>query len=273
LLPGNQRDYEKNMHVLRNILFLFRTVRLVLPGSRYRRLSKYSDPNYVHERDKHTVRYKHYRDEGWEGGKSEDGIQYRNYESYDEYVEHQRQKILEILKINGGFSTRVILRQRYDFWKRFRDLDLSADAQILCLGARFGTEVEVLRDLGYRNALGFDLEPGPENPFVVPGDFMNIDRKSSSIDMIFCNAVDHAFDLAGFFKEHARILKPSGLAIYDVTMSGAGVFEAVQWENEKDLFALMLGEFSAVESVKINGAWKTIHLRSRREYSSGEPTT
>lgn len=39
------------------------------------------------------------------------------------------------------------------------------DARILCLGARFGTEVEVLRDLGYRNALsGWIWSLDPKTP-------------------------------------------------------------------------------------------------------------
>jgi len=259
----------------RDALFLARTLRLLLPGSRYRRLRRYANPDYKHERDKHPLRNKHFGDQGWKVDNTPDGFRYREYGSYEEYVEHQRQKILEILKANGGFNLKVVLRQRYDFWQRFRKLSLPSDASILCLGARFGTEVEVLRDLGYRNALGTDLEPGPENPYVVVGDFMNIDAADASVDMIYCNAVDHAFDLDRFFREHARVLKPDGIAIYDISTAPPGSFEAVEWNDERSLFLLMLEHFSQVESVRIDRFWKTIRLRGRcyraAEAASDEP--
>ncbi len=255
---------EKVMKLLRDLVFLLRTVRLLMPNNRYRRLRRHYDPGYNHERDKHPVRHKHFGEAGWAETVGEGGFLYRDYASYEEYVEHQKQKIIEIMKVYGGFSLRVLLRQRFDFWQRFRVLELPHDARILCLGARFGTEVEVLRDLGYRNALGTDLEPGPDNPYVVVGDFMHVDAADGSIDMVYSNAVDHAFNLPDFFKEHARILKPDGLAVYDIAMTAPGAFEAVHWGDERNLFTLMLEHFRTVDRLTIDRFWKTTHLRGTR---------
>lgn len=257
------------MALTRNILFAFRTLRLLMPNNRYRRLRRYADPNYVHERDKHPVRTKHFGSEGWSQEKHDDGVVYRQYADYEEYQTHQRQKILELLKVYGGFSLRTILRQRLDFWHRFRNLDLPPDARILCLGARFGTEVEVLRDLGYRNALGLDLEPGPENPYVVVGDFLNIDAPNGSVDMVYCNAVDHAFDLRRFFGEHARVLKVGGFAIYDVSTDPPGIFEAVNWGDERNILRIMLDYFREIRQVSVDRFWKTIHLYGPRHDPAG----
>ncbi len=258
------------MNLFRDCMFLLRTVRLLMPNNRYRRLKRFYDPNYNHERDKHPVRKKHFGEGGWAAEAGDLGFRYRDYASYEEYVEHQKQKIIEIMKAYGGFSLRVLLRQRLDFWKRFRVIDLPSDAKILCLGARFGTEVEVLRDMGYANALGTDLEPGPENPYVVPGDFMKVDAAVGSIDMIYCNAVDHAYNLPDFFKEHARILKTDGLAIYDIAMTAPGAFEAVHWGDEKNLFLLMLQHFQTVERISIDRFWKTMHLRGTRGHAANK---
>lgn len=252
------------MKLLSDFIFLMRSLQLLMPNNRYRRLRRYYDPNYNHDRDKHPVRNKHFGEGGWSTKISESGFRYRDYASYEEYTEHQKQKIIEIMKAYGGFSLKVLLRQHFDFWQRFRDLNLPSDAKILCLGARFGTEVEVLRNLGYRNALGTDLEPGPDNPYVVVGDFMKVNAADASIDMIYCNAVDHAYNLPDFFKEHARILKPDGLAIYDIAMTEPGAFEAVHWGDERNLFILMLEHFKSVERLTIDRFWKTMHLRGVR---------
>ena len=167
----------------------------------YRQLKGNRDASYDHNRDKHPVRDKHHGEEGWKS-EQEENFRYRNYSSYEEYVSHQSQKFNEILKMEGGFDNKIILWYRKTFYKRFRYLPsfLSKSATILCLGARQGTEVEVLRDIGYKNAIGLDLNPGPENPYVKQGDFMALEYPDSSVDMVYSNCIDHAFDLSKFFQ-------------------------------------------------------------------------
>ena len=177
----------------------------------YRKLRRYADPGYDHERDKHPVRAKHFGAEGLTPP-DEDGFVHREYGSYDEYLEHQRQKLDEILHIGRGFSNAAVAETRSRFYRRFRHLVrlVPRDAVILCLGARQGTEVEVLRELGFRNAYGIDLNPGPENDLVRPGDFNRLDEPDDSVDVVYSNSLDHAPDLDAFFSEHARVLRPQG---------------------------------------------------------------
>ncbi len=171
------------------------------------------DRDYLHERDKPNVLRKHHSAGPWQPVLG--GVARRSYDSYDEYVEHQAAKYDAILKTQGGIKTSAILAYRITFYRRFRLLShfIGRDARILCLGARQGTEVEVLRDLGYRRAIGVDLNPGPSNPYVLPGDFMRLGFRAQSFDCLYSNAIDHAYDLDEFFVESARVLKSNGLAI------------------------------------------------------------
>lgn len=238
----------------------------ILPGGYgyYRKLKNYRDPKYVHERDKHPVRYKHHGQGGWKEDQGE--ISYRDYASYDEYVTHQVQKWDEKLKIEGGFESKDILEYRRKFYRRFchlkRFLPFSAD--ILCAGARQGTEVEVLRDLGYHKAWGIDLNPGPGNSLVVAGDFMHIEKPDSSLDLLYTNSVDHAFNLDAFFAEHARVIKPDGYALYDLCIQEGGAFEAVAWKHEEVVFLLMLKYFSKVIEVRTESNWKWVLLQGKK---------
>jgi SAM-dependent methyltransferase len=112
------------------------------------------------------------------------------------------------------------------------------------------------------------LNPGPNNPFVRQGDFMHMDNPTSSLDLVYTNCIDHAFNLEAFFAEHARVIKPRGYVLYDIGMqsqTGAGPFESVRWESEEDLFLLMLRYFESVMKVESEGAWKWILLRGKRE--------
>jgi len=80
-----------------------------LPGGYgyYRYLRSYYDPGYVHERDKHPVRRKHCGSEGW-SNHTQGSFLYRDYENYQEYEIHQRQKYDEILKGRGGFANKTV---------------------------------------------------------------------------------------------------------------------------------------------------------------------
>jgi len=222
-----------------------------------RRLISYKDLSYVHERDKHPVRFKHFGKEGWKSQKNE-GFLYRDYSDYNEYIAHQTQKYDEILKVEGGFSYSTILSYRIRFYNRFRYLRgyLDKTAIILCLGARQGTEVEVLRDLGFENAYGIDLNPGPENQFVKVGDFMHLNEKDSSVDMIYSNSIDHAFNLDRFISEHTRILKSNGYALYDFVAKPNGPFEAVEWYSTESLIPIMLKHYKELVMTMSEFPWK-----------------
>ncbi len=235
-------------------------------------LKKHIDKQYIHDRDKHPVRSKHHDREGWKNTKTQDGLQYRDYENYDEYVTHQKQKWSEMLKARGGLTPAEVANFRLKFFNRFRHLHelIDKNANIICAGARQGTEVAVLRDLGFKNAWGIDLNPGPDNPYVKPGDFMHLDAEDSTLDLIYCNAVDHAFDLNAFFKEHARAIQPDGYVLYDIAIQEGGGFEAVEWEHEEDVFKLLLKYFREVIHVRKDDNWKWILLRGKRTDSAPE---
>lgn len=234
----------------------------------YRKLRQKQDPNYNHDRDKHPVREKHHGQGGWKSDAT-DGVRQRDYASYEEYITHQKQKLEEILKIKGGFSNEDVLNYRLKFYRRFRHLPglLSPDALILCCGARQGTEVEVLRDLGFSRATGIDLNPGEDNPWVKPGDFMKLDFPDNSLDLLYTNCVDHAFDLDAFFHEHARAIKPDGYVLYELGTNmedGGGPFEAVAWGRTEDIFLRMLKVFGRLVKVQRDGDWMWILMQGKR---------
>ena len=90
---------------------------------------------------------------------------------------------------------------------------------------------------------------------------MNIDAKDGEIDVFYTNAVDHAFDLENFFKEHARILNPDGYAIYDIGVDAkGGIFEAVSWDSDDVVFQMMLKSFKRVVKVETDEDWQWIML-------------
>lgn len=245
---------------------------LLTPGGfgYIRKLRKMRDPGYVHERDKHEVRKKHHGGGGWKTEKDGDVLK-RDYTDYEEYLTHQKQKLDELIKMKGGFSNWDISEYRLKFYARFRHLTplLPKDAVILCCGARQGTEVEVLRDLGFSKAIGLDLNPGPDNPYVKPGDFMRLDYADGTVDLVYTNCVDHAFDLDQMITEHQRVLKPDGFLLYDIGAEqeeshGAGVFEAISWDRAEDVLKRLLENFQTILHVEREPQWLWVLVRGKR---------
>ena len=244
---------------------------LLTPGGYgyVRRLRAGRDPDYNHERDKHPVRRKHHGQEGWKDG-AEGGLRKRDYADYDEYLTHQKLKLEELVKIKGGFSNFDIFDYRLKFYTRFRHLAklLPSSARILCCGARQGTEVEVLRDLGFANARGIDLNPGPDNPLVEPGDMMKLAEPDNSLDLVYTNCVDHSFDLDAMIAEHARALKPDGYLLYDIAFNedeGAGVWESIAWEREEDVVRRLMERFRELVRVERDRGWVWVLVRRKQQ--------
>jgi SAM-dependent methyltransferase len=175
----------------------------------------------------------------------------RNYSSYAEYVDHQATKLSGVAAQLGRNEKRDLA----DFNNRFQSLVTLREARtVLCLGARLGTEVEALIGLGYF-AVGIDLNPGADNPYVLRGDFHKIVFADGSVDAVYTNALDHVFDLDKVLGEVRRLLRPGGLFVVDLIFGYdeghiPGEFEATYWRDSREIITKLMtvGGFELVET-------------------------
>lgn len=136
----------------------------------------------------------------------------RTYASYQDYLDHQAAKLDKIRERLEKKEAESLA----EFRRRFEGCAPLREARsVLCLGARLGTEVQALHQLGHF-AVGIDLNPGPDNPRVLPGDFHRLVFPDGSVDAVYTNALDHAFELSTVMTEIARVLRPGGLALLDL---------------------------------------------------------
>jgi len=111
---------------------------------------------------------------------------------------------------------------------------------VLCLGARLGTEVKALHGLGHF-AVGMDLNPGPGNELVLPGDFRRIVFPDGAADAVYTNSLDHVSDFAQMMREVYRVLRSGGLFIVDHAKGYdegfvPGNYEATHWATSESLY-------------------------------------
>ncbi len=195
----------------------------------YQRLRYGADGKQAKYARKAAERQRRFESERW--GRAGDMAQ-RNYASYEEYLAHQAEKLDRI------FDRRVDKDEdEYaEFLRRFRECEeLDGAHNVLCLGARLGTEVKALLALGHF-AVGIDLNPGPDNQWVMHGDFHKLVFADASVDAVYCNALDHVFDLPRVIAEVERVLRPGGVFVADVLPGyeegfTPGEYEATHWRT------------------------------------------
>jgi SAM-dependent methyltransferase len=182
-------------------------------------------------------------------------FQSRKYDSYEAYLEHQKAKLETHDFANYDTEFRTALRERLAV------LDVAWQGRtVLCLAARIGTEVKAFLDLGCF-AIGIDLNPGKENRYVVQGDFHDLQFAPKSVDVVYTNSLDHAFDINRIAREIVKILKPEGLLIIEAVQGrdrgvSPGFFESFFWKNIDELIGVFeTAGFKVIRRTPMTHPW------------------
>lgn len=173
-----------------------------------------------------------------------DVVSVRQYESYDSYISHQKDKL-------DGLHGRAFANPEKAvnmFRRRFELIDmLPKNSAVLCLGARCGEEVQAFISLGHF-ALGVDLNPGQQSKYVVTGDFHKLQFSESSVECVYVNCLDHALDIGKIMDEVSRVLKPGGFFVADVVYGFeegyvAGNHDTMHWRSA-EVFSRKLADLA-----------------------------
>jgi SAM-dependent methyltransferase len=176
------------------------------------------------------------------------GITRKAYRDYTQYLRHQKRKVRWRSR---AWLDEYEARYRSALLSRVGHLVRGGD-RVLCLAARKGGEVRAFRDAG-AFAVGIDLEPGPENRYVLYGDFHALDFPDGSADLVFTNSLDHVFDLARLIHEVHRVLRPGGLFVTEIVVGRSdgrphSYYDAAGWTSvDRVVDTLVSGGFVVEE--------------------------
>lgn len=201
------------------------------------------------------------------------GIARRVYPDYATYVEHQKTKL-------DAFRFRSIVahdrRFRTALGERLAALPFELEGRcVVCVGARQGGEVRAFHGRG-AFAVGVDLNPGPGSQHVLPADFHDLPFAGASVDCVYTNSLDHAFDLDRVLGETRRVLATAGILIVEANVAGegggarAGRYEATVWPDAGALLArLQEHGFRPFHEVGFEVPWsgRCYVLRRRAEFA------
>jgi ubiquinone/menaquinone biosynthesis C-methylase UbiE len=98
------------------------------------------------------------------------------------------------------------------------------------------------------------------------GDFHDLQFADNTVDVVFTNSLDHAFDLSRILAEARRVLTPGGLLICEVGLgvdagSDPGPFESLSWANVDDILQQITSqEFQLEHRSRFDTPWHGEHL-------------
>ena len=102
------------------------------------------------------------------------------------------------------------------------------------------------------------------------GDFSNTVFPDRSVDCVFTNSLDHAFDIDMVLAEVGRVLKPSGLFMTELALGldegpAAGDFESCFWKTRTDVTDHIRGlGYDDVAALDISLPFRGTHYVFRR---------
>lgn len=182
-----------------------------------------------------------------------EGIQLKNYANYDEYIAHQKSKA------DFGTALRARLLPTGDLWesdcegfrqnfKPYTEI-LKSCKNAMCLGARTGMEVHVLREMGL-DAIGIDLVETP--PLVLSGDVHDVKFEANSFDFVFSNIFDHVLMPTKFISEIERISKPNAYCLLHLSVKVTDDAHAANvLDNSAHVIKLFKREIEVLEDKKL----------------------
>ena len=186
-----------------------------------------------------------------------EGFRRRQYESYEQYIEHQASKLATLNLTRYSEQFRKELLERLEVLPA-----MPRGSTVLCLGARNGVECEAFIQKGFF-AVGIDLNPGENNKTVLSGDFHDLQFADASVDIVFTNAIDHAFHLEKMLAEIKRVLKSRGTLIAEIVRGSRdldgrepGDFESAWWDSADEVIDRVNGKgFALGERRRFNFPW------------------
>src|SRR5262249_3720645 len=161
------------------------------------------------------------------------GVRTKRYSSYGAYLRHQGAKLGR--RREGWLAAHeqtyaTTLRARLERHKL-----VTPGLRVLCLAARLGGHGRTFRALG-ASAVGIDLNPGRGNPYVCYGDFHALSFADGTVDLVFTNSLDHAYDFRRLADEIRRVLTSDGVFVTEIVKGAAagvrlGYYDSAHWDS------------------------------------------
>ena len=151
-------------------------------------------------------------------------------DSYEAYKKRQWKKINRLYELKL-FSKHIDIISKLPINENFRK-----ESKVLCIGARYGIEVEVFKQLGFSNISAIDIYPRSEN--IIEADMHNLPFSDNSFDIIYTHhSLDHSLFPEKAVKEMYKVSKKTAFWIHTIPFDDYGKEEAIDFDSSNEIIA------------------------------------
>lgn len=110
-------------------------------------------------------------------------------------------------------------------------------SNVLCIGARYGIEIEVFKQLNFKNINAIDIYPRSKN--IIEADMHNLPFHENQFDIIYTHhSLDHSLFPIKAVEEMYRVSKHNSFWIHSVPFDDYGKEEAIDFDNADEIISL-----------------------------------
>lgn len=150
------------------------------------------------------------------------------FESYDQYLDLQKSKVLNSIgssdsPFKNEYSNGVRIGKPKWSNRLFNMVGAESGVKVLVLGARWGSDIQFLRESGFSNVAGIDLYDPPLSEYVQYGDahFLSNYFEKNSFDAIWAHHVfEHFFQPSRVIEEIKKIVKDRAFIYIGLPFAG-----------------------------------------------------
>ena len=115
--------------------------------------------------------------------------------------------------------------------------NLKKESKVLCIGARYGIEVEVFKQLGFSNISAIDIYPRSKS--VIEADMHNLPFTENSFEIIYTHhSLDHSLFPEKAVKEMYRVSNKTAYWIHTIPFNDYGKEEAIDFDSSNEIIML-----------------------------------
>jgi len=151
-------------------------------------------------------------------------------ENYEAYKKRQWKDIDRLYELKL-FSKHIDIISKLSINENFKK-----ECKVLCIGARYGTEIDAFKKLGFENITAIDIYPRSEN--VIEIDMHNLPFSENLFNIIYTHhSLDHSLFPEKAVKEMYKVSKEKAFWIHTIPFNDYGKEEAIDFDSSNEIIS------------------------------------
>ena len=146
--------------------------------------------------------------------------------SYEDYKKKQWKEVGRLYELKL-FSKHIDIISKVNIQEKTK-------AKILCVGSRYGIEVEAFKQLGYTNIQAIDIYPRAD--FITEADMHNLPFSDNTFTIVYTHhSLDHSLFPQKAVEEMYRVSKNNATWIHSIPFDDYGKEEAIDFDSANEI--------------------------------------